>query len=343
MAGTIRTMTGKALDQRGPSTGFTPERIRELLAMEILGPLPRTRDGLLLPTPTDLVWRDGDDERVFPAYPGTGRDGVTVLPEGLERLPNVEIGDSNFKPGKPGAWVTQAWMTKWLTEDYAGVEPLSIASREAAELEARPHVQIEDSRGGAKDEMLFHTSGIRLHGDVAMSVRVSGSTEAQTEIVSGFSEFHPLGGERRLAWFESQGGTDAAWECPGRVGTALTEGAGNVRLVLATPGLFDSGWIPGWLKRGELVPGSAGLRLRLVSACVERWIAVSGWSYERGKTGPKAVRRLVPSGAVYFCRVESGSAAEAAALWLKPVADVAQDRRDGYGLALWGTWSERNG
>jgi CRISPR-associated protein Cmr3 len=112
-------------------------------------------------------------------------------------------------------------------------------------------------------------------------------------------------------------------------------------MVLATPALFDDGWKPKWAREGR-PPGLDArddIKLKLVSACVPRWRPLSGWNFEIGKTGPKAVRRLAPAGSVYFFEV-SGAASALARLWLRPVSDQPQDRRDGFGLALWGTWSD---
>ena len=110
-------------------------------------------------------------------------------------------------------------------------------------------------------------------------------------------------------------------------------------MVLATPALFDEGWKPGWA-RGGRPPGLDArddISLQLVSACVPRWRPVSGWNFEAGKNCAKAVRRLAPAGSVYFFEAR-GAASALARLWLKPVSDGDQDRRDGFGLALWGVW-----
>ena len=76
---------------------------------------------------------------------------------------------------------------------------------------------------------------------------------------------------------------------------------------------------------------------------MERWRAVSGWNLEKGKRGPKAIRRLVPAGSVYFFELKDGNPADLAKLWLKSVSDKGQDgqdRRDGFGLAMWGIWDQ---
>ena len=119
----------------------------------------------------------------------------------------------------------------------------------------------------------------------------------------------------------------------------------RIRLVLATPAIFSHGWLPGWLILNEdsLIgaPEDApdGLKLKLISACTDRWKPISGWSLEKGRRGPKAIRRLVPAGSVYFFEVLSGDAENLVKkFWLRSVCDEDQDRRDGFGLAVWGLW-----
>ena len=121
-------------------------------------------------------------------------------------------------------------------------------------------------------------------------------------------------------------------------------------MILASPAIFAQGWKPGWLDH-DLTgqpPGSPdNTKVRLVAACVGRWQAISGWSLEKGTAGPKAVRRAVPARSVYCFEILEGDiAAIAEKLWLHPVSDNEQDRRDGFGLALWGKWdwaSNENG
>ena len=53
---------------------------------------------------------------------------------------------------------------------------------------------------------------------------------------------------------------------------------------------------------------------------------------------PKATRRLVPAGGVYFFESDGNDNSALAGHWLRPVSDGEQERRDGFGLAVWGTW-----
>jgi len=212
------------------------------------------------------------------------------------------------------------------------------------EKDARVHVKIVDERGVADDGMLFETIGLDFAAKrkaVGDQVRIAARMDSDGGCPM-VDTFHPFGGERRLAHWKSSD-SHTGWTCPDEIKTSLGESE-NIRMVLATPAIFSGGWIPGWLeeKNGHLVgspPGkSDGLVLRLVSACVDRWKPLSGWSLET--RGPKAIRRVVPAGSVYFFERLKGSAADVAeTCWLQSVSDDPQDRLDGFGLAIWGSWS----
>jgi CRISPR-associated protein Cmr3 len=107
-----------------------------------------------------------------------------------------------------------------------------------------------------------------------------------------------------------------------------------------TPALFKNGWYPDWLKPiGAVLKGTppgANFELTLISVCNHRWTPVSGWCYE--KFGPKPVRRMTPAGSVFFFERTDRTSVDPAQLWLESVSDEDQDRRDGFGLAVWGVW-----
>jgi CRISPR-associated protein Cmr3 len=112
------------------------------------------------------------------------------------------------------------------------------------------------------------------------------------------------------------------------------------RLILMTPGLFSSGWLPegcrpeengGFLWRGE------GFTARLVCAAVPRREIVSGWDLFRWK--PKAAERAVPAGSVYWFddfRGDAGKLAE----WVETGLGGDNSRRaEGFNLARVGAWN----
>jgi CRISPR-associated protein Cmr3 len=241
--------------------------------------------------------------------------------------------------------------------------------------DTRTHVKIDPDLGSAEDEMLFRTIGLDLSlkgrsQGIKLALRVEADgiligDKSLDNLIAEIDCFGTVGGERRLSYWKSdRPGSQANsaeiqpqtrenpqnwWHFPKRIGEILVKQKNpdnRVRLVLATPAIFSHGWLPGWLEfKGESIESNSdkimppGIKLKLVSACTERWKPISGWSLEKGKRGSKPIRRLVPAGSVYFFEVLEGDAATLAEkLWLKSVCDDEQDRRDGFGLALWGIW-----
>ncbi|MEZ5591831.1 MAG: type III-B CRISPR module-associated Cmr3 family protein [Gammaproteobacteria bacterium] len=206
---------------------------------------------------------------------------------------------------------------------------------------------ISSETGTAKEGMLFKTAGLdfNLPGQyqpltIAARVNAKPSLPSFADILQTLDDYHPFGGERRLVHWQAQSST--AWVCPPDLRSRIRR-AKYLRLVLATPGLFETGWRPDWLK-DDLTgkPPGTEVHIRLVSACIDRWRPISGWLIERGKKpGPKPVRRLVPAGSVYFFELIDGDPAELAdKLWLQSVCTDAQNQNDGFGLALWGVWKQ---
>ena len=143
-----------------------------------------------------------------------------------------------------------------------------------------------------------------------------------------------LGGEKRLAVVEEA--PTLSHLLPSQtLHDALAE-TKQVRMQLATPAVFADGWRPGWIDARSLEGQWNDVRLKLICAAVGRREAVSGWDFQTRK--PKAVKWLAPAGSTYFFQVLGDTAAPLLSSWLQPVSDGAQDKRDGFGLALWGVW-----
>lgn len=349
LAGSLRSLLGKAESQGSP---FSEELVNKLKRMKVAGPLPLVNGELYFPTPKDLMmYKKEDGERVMKTLRPMGlQDGMGCdLSNGL--VP-VEINE-NAKPEKSPSFWSSSTMIRWLKEECVDVPPEQ-AIAEAGFLDIpgkdeRMHVCINPDSGTSEEGLLFMTVGLDMSSGINLAVRVETADGWEQKKLMTLDEFHPFGGERRLVHWKHV--SSQAWECPVEIREALRDARPNgkgVRLVLATPALFQHGWHPDWLKpiNDKLegcLPGSS-VTLRLVSACVERWKPISGWSLEKGKVGPKALRRLVPAGSIYFFEVVEGDTGDLAEkYWLQPVSDEEQDRRDGFGLALWGVWSGNEG
>lgn len=356
LAGVLRTAAGNAAGWQ-----WNGETATQALQVEVAGPLLERDRTLCFPAPLDALLISPEEgagrPRVHCLRPDVAAAGNTDLPFRLLPLCPPEEG----KPAKGYAYWTREELVAWLAHpDGEGFAPPG--RLQGPEREHRAHVAIAAEQGTSREGHLFTTEGLSFRsalrtgdepdadeyeagqsgaGDGAAAeyrsvewsllARVRGAGELPSGLIS-------CGGEGRLALLERLQEGASRERCPGSLAERLAETT-RVRLLLATPAHFAGGWRPGWLDEGTLEgtpPGVEGLRLRLTAAAVGRREAVSGWDYQR--KGPKAVRWLVPAGSVYFFEVAEGEARAVAERWLEPISDGAQDRRDGYGLALWGVW-----
>lgn len=374
LAGSLRTIIGKQIGTDFKDAGIT----NALKSISVSGPLPLWGGKLFFPVPKDLLVRDdGNKRQAYALRPmklkemleGNECEGCD-LPAGNLLPTLLPMNVQDFKQAAVPYFWSAEMMTKWLKDpigkDFkAPPEPEKVDSGTdfllTPQKDSRVHVQISSDLGSSEEGMLFTTVGLDLSHkrqskgiQLAARFDATGIFEKKVEIIDSFGTF---GGERRLAHWKTEA-TDKMreiWSFPEEIRQALDDqkketGKQRVRMVLATPAVFSHGWLPGWLKLegGSLVgtpplDDPAGLRLRLISASIDRWKPISGWSLEfRPRPGPKPIRRLVPAGAVYFFEVFAGdSSALAENLWLRSVSDKesdGQDWRDGFGLALWGVW-----
>ncbi len=333
VAGFVRTQVGLA-----EGKGFSHEQVQNLHGLQVCGPLLARGAEILLPAPRDaVVYRDDNGSaQVMKLLPHSPPDGAGCdLPEGLLPLQVTQ----DIKPESGYNLWTAAEMERWLLGEK--FVPQKIAGLPS---ETRVHVAMDTTKGKAKEGQLFSVAyrplemgrGPNDYQPASLRVRLS-LPNGQAPAPIGY-----LGGERRPVTVEVKESLSDYWfDCPQAIKqrfAGLGPGA-RVRLVLATPALFEHGWRPGWLEKygqQHLPRGLGKVRLRLVSAAVGRREAVSGWNLQLNQ--PKPVRWLVPAGSVYFFEVEEGSPADLLESWLRPISDNQQDRKDGYGLALWGVW-----
>lgn len=355
LAGSVRTALGKM-----NGGNFDPASIAALKAVKVHGPLPLLDGHLYFPAPKDILVRDSGgrcDETyaIRPAELSSDGEGCDLSPNGLQPPMLSYRAKEEFKPApiapfwsvdSMAAWLVNADGLMFQSPDVTEDVTTRPAGLDLPRKESRFHTAINPERGVAEEKLFYETTGLDLalknrHEMMEIAARIEA---ADAYGKSGFGTFSPFGGERRLSYWRSDKKPPAGWECPEKVKNVL-QSATLIRMVLATPAIFAHGWLPKWIiDKGTLTgtPPCApkSLSLTLVSACVERWKPLSGFSLEKGDEGrrSKPLRRVVPAGSVYFFRLGSGNASDLATCWLRPVSDDPRDQDDGFGLALWGIW-----
>jgi CRISPR-associated protein Cmr3 len=115
-------------------------------------------------------------------------------------------------------------------------------------------------------------------------------------------------------------------------------------MVLATPGIFEKGWLPTGVVEvsAEHRFQAPGLRGRLVAAAVPRAEIISGW--DLAKEQPKPAQRVAPAGSVYWLDELETTAADLrrlvdAGLWTAPCEDP-QRRAEGFNRLWLAQWAQ---
>ena len=136
-----------------------------------------------------------------------------MLPE------NVSDG---FKPAKIAPFWSMEMVMAWLKDDGmpfdAPPSPDNVKKAQGfldyPKKESRTHVKIKRESGTAEDEMLFETVGLDFG---AKGIQIAARVNTGDFIWK--NSFHPLGGERRLAYWKA--GKDPGWSCPPEIMTSF--------------------------------------------------------------------------------------------------------------------------
>jgi CRISPR-associated protein Cmr3 len=304
-----------------------------------VGPARKMRNGKkepLLPLPADLIVT-GQGETVQRLEPQPLPTGIkTGQPAELPCIPVLRQG----KQTKPenGWLLTDQGIHAYLQGESVGTQHLLKADC-LWRSETRVGIGMSSTSRSAEQGKLFsveHTALMQAeHGKEmgGLIVGIAGCDDLLPE--SGLLR---LGGDGRVARFEAM--HDVTWNPPlEQIGKQ-----GRFKLILHTPGLFQSGWLPDGVNRrdGGYWLELGGLKARLACAAVSRYEVVSGWDLARWH--PKDAQRAAPAGSVYWFDQVEGDPGELrklaeSGLWSEPCNNQDKIRRaEGYGRVLIGAW-----
>ncbi|MGI8588297.1 MAG: type III-B CRISPR module-associated Cmr3 family protein [Chloroflexia bacterium] len=350
------TTTGGLRTRAGLKDGvFDTGKVAEVKKIGVRGPLlvelddagEITKDGWLAPAPADALLVNPDDrkttlQRLLPAK--WGDDALTDLPPDL-----LPVTPKTIVEGKPPKDVPRFWnwetFAKWLLEpkDADGVAPASLG-HSGPQIEQRMHVSILPDTQTAVEGALFMTSGLEFtrterKDRLKNATRLALAVESEGALPERAGVLSPLGGERRLVSWRSSNVSLPA--CPPEIRKQISEQRA-CRVVLLTPACFEAGYRPKWLLDEN--EDAKGVKPSLIAVACDRPQVVSGWDFaaNNGKGAPKPTRRLAPAGSVFFLKLDGSAEAIGKwvdALWMQCISDEPQDRLDGFGLAVLGTWN----
>ena len=234
---------------------------------------------------------------------------------------------------KRGYWLTQTGLLKYL-EGIEPNEPEDFArSEDLWKFDVRVGVGLNRLTRSVQEGRLFSNRALAPHRDCGFLVGVRGVVDAKVPS-SGTVR---LGGDGRAAVIrkvEHLAFPEANYQDIAR--------SGRCRLVLASVGIFERGWLPTGISEvnGEYRFKLHDVRGRLVAAAVPRAEVISGWDLAREQ--PKSAQRGAPTGSVYWldeleATAESLKRLLDEGLWKDPCEDPLR-RAEGFNrlwLAYW--------
>jgi CRISPR-associated protein Cmr3 len=345
--GGARTRAG--LDDKG---NFNIGLISTVKGIEVRGPLlvELAKDGTaitnwLFPAPADaLLFAKEQDEQsttiiqLVPLhlFDKAETDFDSKNADGLWFV-GLSSPNSN-KPAKnaPRYWNQENFMA-WLLDPQNQERQIKELGHNGPAREQRLHVSIDPNTDAAIDGALFETTGLEFtHTDkhqlqTARRLALAVIVNDKMQPTSGLAGF---GGERRIvSWQKSE---SSAPQCPKQLEDQIVKD-GACRIILLTPAYFKGGYKPAAIEQ----PGE-GITPKLKAIAIQRPQVVSGWDFVT--KGPKPTRRLAPAGTVLFLSLKDHTNEAAIRKWVQDtwmhcLSDDPQDNRDGFGLAILGTWS----
>ncbi|NTV18040.1 MAG: type III-B CRISPR module-associated protein Cmr3 [Bacteroidales bacterium] len=106
------------------------------------------------------------------------------------------------------------------------------------------------------------------------------------------------------------------------------------KLYLATPALFTDGWKPSWMTTDYSEHN--GIKIRLLAAAVGKAVPVGGFDIQ--KKEPKAMRKAVPAGSVYYLELENetDNTRLEQLFHQKSISEIADSQKQGFGITFVG-------
>ncbi|MBW2118386.1 MAG: hypothetical protein JRH09_10765 [Deltaproteobacteria bacterium] len=236
------------------------------------------------------------------------------LPNGLLLLRHHYYGQHKGKMAQTGVWVAESDLLNYLLFGSLPAERVK-ESDELFTIENRIGIGLNDATRSAQATLLYEVGFVRLRELVGLMVEVSGLDGSEDWPRRGMIS---IGGENRAGQFHRvDDGQVPEWP------ENQSKEWPHFKIYFLTPACFDRGWQPSdwgkWFTK----------TLRLVGAAIHRPMLLGG--HDLAQHTPKAVRRYVPAGAVYFFEGEPS---------LKPNITAISDygAKLGFGQFMLGRW-----
>ncbi|MDO4699977.1 MAG: type III-B CRISPR module-associated Cmr3 family protein [Moraxella sp.] len=308
---------------------------------------------ILVPKPANALYLDEKDDsgkltgetllvRLEPrAFDGENEQCGSDLPDNLLHIQiEPKFEQQKGKPAKGANFWTLEHFIQWQKGETLDFDTVNDNGITSIPTELRTHVAIDDDSLASVDGMLFQTASFDLAhqqkdgkwADKRLGFLLQTTKELKPDLAT-------FGGERRLSHIKAVKNISLPFTPTQDDADKINE-LNGFSLAFITPCIFAKGALPAWIDKDTLtgtIP-ETGIKVQLKAMVIDRWQAVSGWDSLQWK--PKATRRAVAAGSVYWFEIVSGQfdlptlQKLSCHIW----SDNDYDKYDGFGSAVLSAW-----
>jgi len=237
---------------------------------------------ILFPAPMDCVKEKGNKENVL----------VPLKLEDLKYITNCKT-EYILKPetNKEVENLPDAWIDSETLKEYLSVSQNDIYYKRLSEIVlSEPKIGIgrNNFTKTAEDTMLYRV-GLKRLKDASIIVDFEGLDLPNNGIMK-------VGGEGRPVYYSEMKGSFFINV------NFCSEKLEKIKLYLATPAIFEKGWLPDGIDENSLQGEINGIELKLLTCAIgKKSIYIGG--FDIGKKEPKSMKRAIPAGSVYYFKI----------------------------------------
>lgn len=264
------------------------------------------------PAPYDLVKKKGEQEKEEKDkekqknekkdnnhYPLTMIDTPAVFYSDKICQHKILVSKSTEPVDEPEGWMDDIEFKEYLTpkEDHTLKKDrfYFINRKDIFDKEPKIGIAREDKTLSSKEGYLYRIDQVRMAKNYGLLVKLEG--------VNGFPEkgILQLGGEGRTAVFEKLDENPLE----SLQNLEISSHDNIFKLYLATPAIFDKGWLPNWIDENTLEGVFNNIKVKLLACAIGKYIRIGGWDMAKNK--PKPMYKAVPAGSVYYFQLSENN------------------------------------
>ena len=191
-------------------------------------------------------------------------------------------------------------------------------------LEPKVGIGLNNDTRAAKDGQLYRVGMQRLD-------QLSFAVGFEFELLDSIPAMIRLGGEGKAVQCQSIESKEIRQKIS--IPMSLIVGK-RFKLYLATPALFTDGWKTSWMTTGY--SEYRGIKIRLLAAAVGKPVPVGGFNMK--EKSPKAMRKAVPAGSVYYLELENetDNTRLEELFHKKSISEITDSQNQGFGITFVG-------